>query len=32
MIIVSMKVTGGSMRVVREMCGCQGSVKHVQVV
>ena len=26
------KVTGGSGRVGRKMCSCQGSVKHVQVV
>ena len=27
-----LKVTGGSVKVVREMCSCQGCVKHVQVV
>ena len=28
----SVKVTGESVRVVKKMSGCQGSVKHVQVV
>ena len=28
----AVKVTGGSVRVVREMGGCQGSVKDVHVV